>query len=224
MFTLTEPSDQDVAEFISHQANQPFSYAEVGATRSGPSGSTKVGANQPGASGYAEVGASQFTLPAGYTVDHNRTQLGLGGEVYQRAVEALKQWRQFELGWVTIAPQGVMLEKGATVAVKARACGVWSLNACRVVYVIDEQEPLDEREPMRRFGFAYGTLTDHIERGEERFLIEWRSDDDSVWYDILAFSRPQHLLVKAGFPVARRLQKRFARDSMTVMRSLCRSS
>jgi uncharacterized protein (UPF0548 family) len=191
MFTLREPSDEDVAEFISQQAKEPFSYAEVGATQS--------------------------AAPAGYTIDHNRTQLGQGEKVYRRAVEALKQWRQFELGWVTIGSRGVKVEKGATVAVKARACGLWSLNACRVVYVIGEQESV------HRFGFAYGTLTDHIERGEERFLIEWRRDDDSVWYDILAFSQPQHLLVKAGFPVARRLQKRFARDSMAVMKALCRN-
>jgi uncharacterized protein (UPF0548 family) len=183
MFTLSEPSESDVARFITNQANSPFSYAEVGATNAAP--------------------------PAAYTVDHNRIQLGRGVEVYQRAVEALKQWRQFDLGWVAIAPRGVKLETGATVAVKARACGLWSLNACRVVYMIDEPA---------RFGFAYGTLGDHIERGEERFMIELRDDD--VWYDILAFSRPQHPLVKAGFPVARRLQKRFTRDSMAVMRAV----
>ena len=37
----------------------------------------------------------------------------------------------------------------------------------------------------RKFGFAYGTLPDHAATGEERFLIEWNQDDDSVWYDIL---------------------------------------
>ena len=113
-----------------------------------------------------------------------------------------------------IVPRGVKLEKDAIVAVKARACGTWSLSACRVVYVVDEQQPLT------RSGFAYGTLPDHVERGEERFLIEWDPSDGSVWYDILAFSRPRHPLVRAGFPVARMLQKRFARDSMAVMKSL----
>jgi uncharacterized protein (UPF0548 family) len=186
MFTLTEPSAEAVANFLSNQANVSFSYAEVGATNG--------------------------VVPDGYTVDHNRVQLGHGAEAFQRAVEALKQWRQFDLGWVTIVPRGVKLEKGATVAVKARACGLWSLNACRVVYVVDEAEPI------RRFGFAYGTLPDHVERGEERFLIEWNASDDSVWYDILAFSQPRHPFVRAGFPIARRLQKRFARESLSLMR------
>lgn len=189
MFTFSEPSEREIAKYISSQAKLPFSYAEVGATRS----------------------SSNATGPAGYTLDHNRVQLGHGGEIYRRAVEALKQWRQFELGWVEVTPHGVTVEEGAVVAVKARAGGVWSLNACRVVYVINEAQ---------RFGFAYGTLPDHIELGEERFLIEWQPGDDSVWYDILAFSRPRHLLVRAGFLYARKLQKRFARDSLKVMKSV----
>ena len=99
---------------------------------------------------YAEVGATNTTPPSGYNVDHNRIQLGTGEATYRSAVDALKNWRHFDLGWVTIVPRGVPIEVGATVAVKARAFGTWSLNASRVVYTIDEE---------RRFGFAYGTLT-----------------------------------------------------------------
>ena len=56
------------------------------------------------------------------------------------------------------------------------------VNACRVVYVVDEEEPI------QRYGFAYGTLPDHAETGEERFLVEWNRASGEVWYDILAFS------------------------------------
>jgi uncharacterized protein (UPF0548 family) len=183
MFKISEPTERDVEEFIAGRRSLPFTYPEVGATNTTP--------------------------PAGYNLDHNRMRLGEGEATYQRAVEALRNWQQFDLGWVTIVPRGVVIETGAIVAVKARAFGTWSLNACRVVYVIDEP---------RRFGFAYGTLPDHVERGEERFLIEWL-DDDSVWYDILAFSRPQHPLVKLSSPLARRLQKRFARESLARTKS-----
>lgn len=48
-------------------------------------------------------------------------------------------------------------------AVVAGIFRVWSLNAARIVYVVDEP---------RRFGCAYETLPGHVERGEERFLIE----------------------------------------------------
>ena len=184
MFLVREPTDADVARFIASQRDLTFTYPEIGATNATP--------------------------PSGYNVDHNRIQLGSGETTYRSAVDALKHWRHFELGWVGIVPRGVPVEVGATVAVKARAFGTWSLSACRVVYVIDEE---------RRFGFAYGTLPDHVEKGEERFLIEWLSDD-TVWYDILAFSRPRHPLVRLSAPLARRLQKQFARDSLTQMKSL----
>ena len=198
MFTVTEPSAAAIDNFLATQSTLRFSYTEVGATRAEP-------ANQP-------------AVPRGYNVDHNRIQLGRGADVYARAVEALKQWRQFDLGWVSLAPRGVNIEKGATVAVKAWACGMWSLNACRVVYLVDEASSVS------RFGFAYGTLPDHIERGEERFLIEWDRTDDSVWYDILAFSQPRHPLVRLGFPVTRMMQKRFARDSLAAMKSAINSA
>src|SRR5689334_9556593 len=184
MFMIREPSETHVARFIASQRDLPFTYAEVGATNATP--------------------------PVGYNIDHNRIELGSGEATFQFAVEALKKWRHFELGWVTIVPRGVRVEVGATVAVKARAFGTWSLNASRVVYTIDES---------RRFGFAYGTLPDHVEKGEERFLIEWLADD-SVSYDILAFSRPQHPLVKLSAPLARRLQHQFARDSLNRMKYL----
>jgi hypothetical protein len=38
-----------------------------------------------------------------------------------------------------------------------------------------------------------------------------------VWYDILAFSRPQRLLTRLGYPYVRRVQKRFGRESAAAM-------
>jgi len=103
------------------------------------------------------------------------------------------------------------LEVGQVVAVLGRAIGLWWLNACRIVYVVRETEPI------RRFGFAYGTLPAHAESGEERFLIEWDPATNEVWYDILAFSRPQLLATRLGYPVVRRAQRRFARESAARM-------
>jgi uncharacterized protein (UPF0548 family) len=75
---------------------------------------------------------------------------------------------------------------------------------------------LDETSPVRCVGFAYGTLPGHAARGEERFSIEWHSDD-TVWYDLLAFSRPGHWLIWLGYPCVRRLQRRFALASLAAM-------
>ena len=184
MFLLRQPSEEVVRRFITSQRDLPFSYSQVGATETQP--------------------------PAGYSVDHNRIRLGEGEDTYRQAVSALRSWKQFDLGWVTIVPPQIPLDVGATVAVQAKAFGFWSLNAARIVYLIEEDGTT------KRFGFAYGTLPDHVECGEERFSVELH-EDDSVWYDIFAFSRPQHTIVKLAFPFARSLQKRFARESLAMM-------
>ena len=186
MLLLREPSESCVREFLSAQRGTPFSYPEVRASREG--------------------------APANYTVDHNRVRLGSGEETFVRAVEALQNWKMFDLGWVRAVAPGPP-EMGQTVGVLARHYGFWSLNACRVVYLIE-----DEKEGnLRRYGFAYGTLPEHGERGEERFTIEWDREDGSVYYDIYAFSRPKHPLARVGYPASRLLQKRFARDSKKAM-------
>jgi uncharacterized protein (UPF0548 family) len=186
MFLPRQPSDETIRQFISSQHNLPFSYREVGATRS-------------------EVALTD------YNIDHNRIRLGDGEDVCLRAVAALKSWKQFDLGWVTIVPPHTPVEVGRTVAVQARTFGFWSLSAARIVYVIEDAAPV------KRFGFAYGTLPNHVECGEERFTIE-QCEDGSIWYDIYAFSHPRHPFVKLGFPVARKLQQRFVRDSLAVMK------
>jgi uncharacterized protein (UPF0548 family) len=159
---------------------------------------------------YSEVGATQTGAPEGYIVDHNRIKLGQGEDTYRRALTALRSWKHFDLGWVVIVPKNPPVAIGRVVAVQAHTFGFWSLSACRIVYVIDEPGP------MKRFGFAYGTLPNHVECGEERFTIEWH-EDGSVWYDIYAFSHPQHPLVRLALPITRRLQKRFARESLAAM-------
>jgi uncharacterized protein (UPF0548 family) len=97
------------------------------------------------------------------------------------------------------------------VRVLGRHFGVWSLNACRIAYVIEEVSSL------RRYGFAFGTLPGHVERGEERFTVEWDHADDSVSYEVFAFARPAHPLARAGQPFVRLVQRRFAADSLRSM-------
>lgn len=84
------------------------------------------------------------------------------------------------------------------------------MNACRIVYVIEEHRSSP------RYGFAYGTLPDHGEIGEERFTVEFNPDDQTVRYDLYTLSRPS-TLVRLAYPFIRALQKRFARDSKTAM-------
>jgi hypothetical protein len=48
-------------------------------------------------------------------------------------------------------------------------------------------------------------------------LAQLGGGTQEVWYDILAFSRPNQFLVRLGYPVARGLQKKFAADSKRAM-------
>ena len=116
----------------------------------------------------------------------------------------------FPAPWTVISPPSAPLVEGTLVALEIHALGFWWLNACRVVQVIDETGPV------RRFGFAYGTLAAHVETGEERFCVEQLADG-TVWYDLRAFSRPHFWLVKLAKPVARSWQRRFASESKTSM-------
>lgn len=186
MFLIRKPSEAGIRDFIAAQSLLPFSYPDVGATREG-------------------------APPKGYAVDRYRVKLGEGEQTFERAKEALRGWRQFDLGWAGIVPTGASIEVGTTVAVLAHHYGFWSLNSARVVYLV---ESTDQTE---RFGFAYGTLPGHGERGEERFAVERDRESGFVTYDVLAFSRPNHTLAWLGYPFARALQRRFARDSKETM-------
>ena len=185
MLFLRKPTTETIRAFLEAQGRLDLTYRAIGATATHP--------------------------PAGYVVDHTRIKLGQGEAVFAAAKAALEHWQQFRLGWLEARPEDTPIQEGQVVAILARSIGLWWLNACRIVAVVDVDGPV------RRFGFAYGTLPDHAGSGEERFLIEWDREDDGVWYDILAFSRPQHVLARLGYPVVRRTQKRFGRESAAAM-------
>jgi len=184
LVSLHQPSDTAIQAFLDCQRPQPFFYSGVGSSRHVP--------------------------PIGYVMDHRRVCLGTGQRTFEAACAALRRWQMFQVGWVQLCWPTTGIEPGAVVGVLASWGGLWFLNACRIVYV------LDESSPVRRVGFAYGTLPGHAERGEERFSIEWHSDD-TVWYDLLAFSRPGHWTLWLGYPCVRWLQRRFALASLAAM-------
>jgi len=140
-------------------------------------------------------------------MQRDRFLLGEGSRVFFKAKEAVRQWRMFDIDWIRLYRPGTPATARDTVAILVGGFGVWIVNTCRIVYVIDEP---------RRYGFAYGTLVHHALAGEERFTVEWR-DDNSVWYEVLHFSREKHPLAKIAYPLVRRLKKIFRRDSGTAM-------
>lgn len=181
MFLIRRPPQRRIREVLALQEGAGFSYPEVGATRT--------------------------EAPAAYQVDRERFLLGNGPGVFERAKQAVRQWKMFEMGWLELCWSDARVDPGSTVAVLAYHLGFWSLHVARIVYVIDEPS---------KYGFAYGTLAEHAESGEEWFGVEHR-EDGSVWYEVLAFSRERHLLAKIGYPFTRSLQRKFRRDSGRAM-------
>lgn len=164
---------------------------------------------------YREVGASANSVPAGYAIDRNRILLGAGERAWILGVSAIRHWRMFNIPWIRLYWPNTEIRVGSEVAVEVRRYGFHFLNACRIVYL------LDENGPIMRYGFAYGTLHEHVESGEERFTVEWNKNSQEVWYDILAFSRPNKLLAKLAYPITRSLQRQFAVASKLAMFNAC---
>jgi uncharacterized protein (UPF0548 family) len=184
MFSVRRPSQSAVDGFLESSRDLPLSYSPVGLARKSP---------------------------PGFDVDEQLSTIGSGEAAYRRAIVALKEWKQCELGWVEIFPKHASISPGNDVAVLARHAGLWSLNACRIVYAIGGESDTE-------FGFAYGTLRHHAEDGEEIFRVSVRPDTGDVAYYIRAVSKPRALLARLGYPLARMLQARFRRDSTEALR------
>lgn len=185
MFLLSEPSDSQIRDILASQRGKELSYAEVGATRGEPL--------------------------AGYAVLRGRIHLGQGPATFTRAAQALRDWKMFNVPGVRLCWPDAPIQSGEIVGIAIKHFGFWSLNFCKIVYVVDEDGPI------KRFGFAYGTLCEHAEQGEERFTVEWHRSTDVVCCEILSFSRPSSTAVKIAYPLARWLQRRFLRHSLAAM-------
>ena len=196
MFTFRRPTNEQVREYLLSLKDAPLSYAPVGCTRESRQG-------EP--------------VPPAFNRDHERVLLGKGEGVFRRACGAVRQWQMMPPSVVQPCPAGVPIEEGAMVANLFRAwtLGGWLVLPTRILYLVDEATG-----EFTRSGFAYGTVQGHWEHGEERFLVEWDRRDDSVWYDLLVFSRPRHPLAKLAYPYTRYEQGRFRRLSCAAMRKI----
>jgi len=114
----------------------------------------------------------------------------------------------FPSSWVKIYPKRPLIESGQVVSVLFRLFGIWWFNSCRIIYTLDNN---------RQYGFAYGTLQGHVERGEECFQV-YLDEQEQVWYQIDAFSTPGVWLTRLSYPLPRLFQRRFVRHSFEGMK------
>lgn len=180
---LSEPSLELLRDAVRAEAGGPLTYPEVGGTWNDP--------------------------PCDLAFDDQEVVLGAGREAFARARELVRAWTQFDLPWIRTLDRATPIEQGEMFAFASHQLGVWSINVCRIVRVVDEADA-----DGARFGFSYGTVGTHALRGEERFLVTWNAGSDEVRFGIRKFSTPAGLLLTLLKPVARGVQRRFTHEAL----------
>lgn len=190
MFFLRPPSDDRVRAALEALAEAEFTHAHVGATRS-------------------ELDAA----PPGFVLDRYGCDLGSGRATFDAARAALRAFAHYPASFTRVVRLAPTLTPGMVFGTVATHFGFASMNPCRVAYVLDEPAA-------GRFGFGLGTLPGHAAAGEERFLVSRDLASGATRYDVQAFSRPSAWLARLGRPAARRVQRRFQRESCAAMRRI----
>lgn len=192
--SIAYPGKKQLDDFLKSQQKATFNYTEIGYTK------------------LEKMQTSQSSkTPKGYNEDYYFIGLGKGDLVWQKAKEAMNQWKHFPASFTKIYPNTTKLESGNIVLVMIHILGFWWRNPAKIVYTFDEHE---------RFGFSYGTLQEHAEQGEEAFWIS-RDKDNLVTYHLRAISKPNFWAAKLAYPLTRKYQAKFAQESMQQMKNIC---
>lgn len=189
MFLLRPPSPAQVRAFLNQSRAAALSYRETGWTLDG-------------------------RTPDWARNGQHRVRVGQGAACWERARAALNDGQMFQ-DWVLRQQEEQaggeperLYRQGDTVALLVRHLGpfgqrqwgLYSLIANRVLYLIDAPG---------RYGFGYGTLSGHLVRGEERFLLE-QDAAGVVWFELTTFSRAAVPLVALAQPFVELAQRRGA--------------
>ncbi|MER6997905.1 DUF1990 domain-containing protein [Streptomyces sp. NPDC000410] len=160
---------------------------------------------------YREVGATRVgPLPDGYHHLHHRTRIGSGRAAFEAAGAAVTAFHMHRATGARVRATSPHAEPGAAVEVSLGLGPLRFRAPCRVIWAEYEGD---------RTGFAYGTRVGHPERGEESFVVELR-DDGSVWFTVMAFSRPARWYTRLAGPLVPVLQRLYARRLGTTLRRI----
>lgn len=166
---------------------------------------------------YSQVGATRpdagpVSVP-GYRTMRRRESVGHGGPTFARAAAALRSWQMYRTAGLAVRAATPAVEPGATIATGIGVGPVRLWAPCRVVWVVDEPT---------RFGYGYGTLPGHPERGEESFVLTLEANG-TVWFEVTAFSCPARWYTRAAGPLGRLVQDLVTDRYLAAMRTLART-
>ena len=100
-------------EALARRQSAPFSYPQVGATRTAP--------------------------PGGWRIQHMRALVGTGRRRFGAAVGALLSWKLLAVDGLEVFPSAATLEQGTSVVIYSRHFGIWSFDFCQVLYVLKDE-------------------------------------------------------------------------------------
>jgi uncharacterized protein (UPF0548 family) len=147
---------------------------------------------------YAEAGATRTAaLPPGYHHVRRHVEIGRGRAAFAAVAGSLATFGVQRGAGLRVRTDAERAAVGVRVAV---GIGVGPLRIWAPSEVVWTVATDDE------YGWAYGTLPGHPERGEEAWLVSIDADE-RVWCDIRAFSRPARWFARLGGPATRSLQR-----------------
>jgi uncharacterized protein (UPF0548 family) len=147
---------------------------------------------------YAHVGSTLHPASwPGREMYERSVELGSGDAAFDAAADALSAWACHRGIRARVWPPDAPLAEGTDVLITLPAGPCAIVVPDRVVWTLDEPD---------RFGFAYGTVDGHQERGEEAFIAE-RRPDGSVRGTIRVDARTATVAATAVAPVVRIFQK-----------------
>lgn len=141
-----------------------------------------------------------------------RLSIGSGENTFDAAREALRAWHPQKSLGASIVPPESRPDLGETVVLELGIGRARLVVPNRIVAVVDEPD---------RYGYAYGTLPGHPERGEELFLIE-RMADDQVVFTIRVDAKAADQLRMLTFAI-RPLQRAALRRYLSAVAAVVRS-
>ncbi|WP_372698950.1 DUF1990 family protein [Arthrobacter sp. JSM 101049] len=156
---------------------------------------------QPADLTYPDPGLTKLGhAPGGYRTVRRRVRAGTGEGDFRRLADGILAWELHRGAGLDVPSNTPRAAPGIRVVSRMGIGPVRIPAPCRVLWSV---EP-DGAGP-RRAGFGYGTLAGHPVAGEESFTAVLEGDG-SVWFELLAYSRPANVVMRAAAPVTERTQ------------------
>ena len=155
---------------------------------------------------YKNAGMTRGGPHRGYRSHRESVSLGTG--TFDKALECLRNWGAQRGAGFGVYPERPVAQ-GMAVLVYGRLGRLYTSVCCRVIYVVHDED---------RYGFAYGTLPHHVERGEESFMIS-KDKEGNVTFTVESCSRPAKAISWLGYPVSRAIQARITRRYLESLRT-----